>query len=650
MNNNADGVGQAEPPRDHLVFFVNGAKHVIRDVQPQTTLLQFLRRAGLTGTKLGCGEGGCGACTVMVSAFDYVRREIRHTSVNACLAPLCSVDWCHVTTVEGIGSTRQGLHPVQKRIAEMHGSQCGFCSPGIVMALYALLRSNPSATAEEIEHGLGGNLCRCTGYRPILDAAKTLGRDAGTPSGCCRGGDGGCPCMDAEANITPKDQAIQAASDSTSESSSIISTAATDGSSVPVNPSARAMMDAPSAPTDDGFGTGGGGGCVRECTASRSRQSRYSERYTDKAEPIFPAMLMMNEPSAVTIVGDSVTWHFPTSLDDLLRLKADNPSAKIVAGNTKVGNEVKFKGMHYPILISPARVPELQAIAKNPDGSVFMGGAASLSLVQRALASMEGMATGGTAQKGMQRTGGAARACVDMLRWFASTQIRNVACLAGSLATASPVSDMNPILAACGADVVLQSSRGGKRRVKVRDFFPGHHKVEMELDEVILGVTLPNAFGGGKLSDNETDRDSPVSLEFVRPFKQARRREGDISIVTSGMRVRLEPEGSNWIVADAGLCFGGMASTTVAAPQTEAFLVGKEWSEELIVGAYEKLAEDLPLPPNVSGGQYEYRRALPPSFLFKFFVEVSLRLAALLGGCEAKSGLPPAPEIAETDK
>ena len=90
MNNNADGVGQAEPPRDHLVFFVNGAKHVIRDVQPQTTLLQFLRRAGLTGTKLGCGEGGCGACTVMVSAFDYVRREIRHTSVNACLAPLVS--------------------------------------------------------------------------------------------------------------------------------------------------------------------------------------------------------------------------------------------------------------------------------------------------------------------------------------------------------------------------------------------------------------------------------------------------------------------------------------------------------------------------------------------------------------------------------
>ena len=84
------GVDQADPPRDYLIFFVNGAKHVVRDVQPQTTLLQYLRRVGLTGTKLGCGEGGCGACTVMVSAFDYVRRVIRHTSANACLAPLVS--------------------------------------------------------------------------------------------------------------------------------------------------------------------------------------------------------------------------------------------------------------------------------------------------------------------------------------------------------------------------------------------------------------------------------------------------------------------------------------------------------------------------------------------------------------------------------
>ena len=98
-----------------------------------------------------------------------------------------------------------------------------------------------------------------------------------------------------------------------------------------------------------------------------------------------------------------------------------------------MGIEVKYKGMHYPFLISPARVPELHAIVENPDGSVFIGGAASLSSVERALAAMKGMDAGERALGEIQRTGGAARACVDMLRWFASTQIRNVACLAGEL-------------------------------------------------------------------------------------------------------------------------------------------------------------------------------------------------------------------------
>ena len=84
------GAGKAPSPRDHLVFFVNGSKQVARNVQPETTLLQYLRNTGLTGTKLGCGEGGCGACTVMVSAYDHDKREIKHAAVNACLAPVVS--------------------------------------------------------------------------------------------------------------------------------------------------------------------------------------------------------------------------------------------------------------------------------------------------------------------------------------------------------------------------------------------------------------------------------------------------------------------------------------------------------------------------------------------------------------------------------
>ena len=117
---------------------------------PKTTLLAYLRDdLRLCGTKLGCGEGGCGACTVMVSYLED--SGLHHISVNACLAPLCSLHGMAVTTVEGIGSTRSKLHQVQQRIADAHGSQCGFCTPGIVMSMYTLLRNNPTPKMEDIE-------------------------------------------------------------------------------------------------------------------------------------------------------------------------------------------------------------------------------------------------------------------------------------------------------------------------------------------------------------------------------------------------------------------------------------------------------------------------------------------------------------------
>ncbi|CAN0411520.1 unnamed protein product [Pylaiella littoralis] len=628
--------------RDHLIFFVNGVKQVVKDAQPQTTLLQHLRAAGLTGTKLGCGEGGCGACTVMVSTFDHEKKEIKHAAVNACLAPVCSVDWCHVTTVEGVGTMRQGLHPVQKRIAEMHGSQCGFCTPGIVMALYALLRSNPSASSEEIEEGLDGNLCRCTGYRPILDAAKSLGADGGRPVGCCGGGGGGgsgsgCPCFDSKVVLRDDEDRL-----------AVLGWMNVTTEAAATSPEAHNL---PATGDSSSSSSSRGGTCEkRECTGSRGRDTRYSERYTDTSEPVFPAELMLTPPSAVSVAGETVTWHCPTSLPELLRLKAAHPEARIVAGNTEVGIEVKFKGMHYPVLISPSRVPELQAITRTPDGGVLIGGAASLSSVERSLAEIDivGRKEGGA--------GGAAGACVDMLRWFASTQIRNVACLAGNLATASPISDTNPLLAACDADVVLASLEGKERRVKVREFFLGYRKVAMEAGEVIVAVFLPNAAGssskvnsGASTGNDEAEVSHPLPLEFVRPFKQARRREDDISIVTAGMRVVLEPRHGTWVVREASLCFGGMAPTTVAAPLTEAHLVDKEWSVETMNGAYQLLAQDMPLSPGVPGGQCEYRRALPPSFLFKFFVEVSTRLEAMLSETPGRD-LPPPPIIGKSER
>lgn len=101
--------------RAAVVTFVNGKRHDVGNVHPSLTLLEWLRSIGLTGTKLGCGEGGCGACTVVVTTRVAATGKLRHAAVNACLMPFCAVDGCSVTTVEGIGSPREGLHPVQQR-------------------------------------------------------------------------------------------------------------------------------------------------------------------------------------------------------------------------------------------------------------------------------------------------------------------------------------------------------------------------------------------------------------------------------------------------------------------------------------------------------------------------------------------------------
>ncbi|PIK62723.1 putative xanthine dehydrogenase isoform X1 [Apostichopus japonicus] len=173
---------------DPLIFFCNGKKVIEDNVDPEMTLLTYLRtKLLLTGTKLACGEGGCGACTVMVSRFDAKTDKICHYAVNACLAPVCSMHGLAVTTVEGIGTTESKLHPVQERLSRAHGSQCGFCSPGIVMSMYALLRNNDQPTMEDILDAFQGNLCRCTGYRPIIEGYRSFTKGR-CPQGenCCQ--------------------------------------------------------------------------------------------------------------------------------------------------------------------------------------------------------------------------------------------------------------------------------------------------------------------------------------------------------------------------------------------------------------------------------------------------------------------------------
>jgi len=132
-------------------------------VEPRLTLADYLRkRCGLKGTHLGCEHGACGACTVLVDG----------QAMRSCLMFAVQADGSEVTTVEGIASEDGELSPVQAALRECHGLQCGFCTPGFVMSITALLRDKPRPTDEEIREGLSGNFCRCTGYQGIVNAVQ----------------------------------------------------------------------------------------------------------------------------------------------------------------------------------------------------------------------------------------------------------------------------------------------------------------------------------------------------------------------------------------------------------------------------------------------------------------------------------------------
>ncbi len=159
--------------RNEIRFILNGEDVVLRDVAPDATLLDWLRlNRSLRGTKEGCAEGDCGACTVLVGKLSG--GELTYEGVNACIRFLGSLDRTHVVTVEHLRGEKGGLHPVQQAMVDFHGSQCGFCTPGIVMSLYGLWMKTPNPSDAAIEKALQGNLCRCTGYEAIMRSARAI--------------------------------------------------------------------------------------------------------------------------------------------------------------------------------------------------------------------------------------------------------------------------------------------------------------------------------------------------------------------------------------------------------------------------------------------------------------------------------------------
>ncbi|KAM3693300.1 hypothetical protein ACJW30_08G155200 [Castanea mollissima] len=550
---------ELEPVVEEAILYVNGIRKVLPDGLAHMTLLEYLRDIGLTGTKLGCGEGGCGACTVMVSHYDKNLKKCMHYAINACLAPLYSVEGMHVITVEGVGNRRHGLHPIQESLAQSHGSQCGFCTPGFIMSMYALLRSCQTPPSEElIEECLAGNLCRCTGYRPIVDAFRVFAKTNDVlytdSSLSLQGGDFICPSTGKPCSCGSK-----SLSDRDTNKQSVT-------------------------------------------CGDRYEPVSYSEvdgsRYTDK-ELIFPPELLLRKSTYLKLSGfGGLKWYRPLRLQQVLELKMKYSDAKLLVGNTEVGIEMRLKRMQYKVLISITHVPELNVLSVKDDG-LEIGSAVKLSELLNFLRRI-------VKERGVDETY-SCKAFIEQLKWFAGTQIKNVASVGGNICTASPISDLNPLWMAAGAKFQIINCKGNIRTVLAENFFLGYRKVDLTQGEILLSVFLPWT----------------RSFEFVKEFKQAHRRDDDIALVNAGMRVHLEEKGEKWVISDASIVYGGVAPLSLSALKTKEFLIGKCWNQDLLQDALKILQKDIILKEDAPGGMVEFRKSLTLSFFFKFFLWVS---------------------------
>ncbi|MGG5809990.1 FAD binding domain-containing protein [Falsiroseomonas sp. CW058] len=442
-------------------FVLNGRQVSLPPgTSPTASLLDWLRAGGLTGTKEGCAEGDCGACTVVLEEADG-----RRVPVNGCLTLLGQLDGRAIRTVEGLRGPDGAPHPIQRAMAESDGTQCGFCTPGIVMTAWAHAREGG-----EVHEALAGNLCRCTGYRPILDVFAALADDGAAP---------------------------------------------------------------PALPP-----------------ASRSRGGARFEA-----------------PGQV--------FHLPSSLPELLALRAAHPAAWLLAGGTDLSLRVSDHREVPAEVICLLDVAELRGV-EVAEAGVTVGAAVPY----------------GDLLPVLRREAGFAPFAALMAR-LGSRQIRGLGTLGGNLGTASPIGDALPPLVALGATVRVASVRG-VRALPVDGFLTGYRRNALAADEVILSVHLPR----------------PGPDVVLACEKVSKRHDQDIATVGAAMWLRM----AGGAVAEARLAFGGVGPTIVRASRAEAALAGRPFDAGAVEAAAEALAADL-APLGDWRGTAEYRLAVAGGLL-----------------------------------
>ena len=462
---------------DAIRFLLGDAERSLRGVSPTMTILDYLRRVERrTGTKEGCAEGDCGACTVLLSEPDGAG-GIRHRAINSCIRFVPSLHGRQLTTVEDLKAADGTLHPVQQALVDHHGSQCGFCTPGFVMQIHAGRREGTLTGRQAAKDWLAGNLCRCTGYGPIVDAALAAAE-------------------------------------------------APDGSS--------------------------------------GEDAALAERLASIAD------------GALAYAHGGQTYHAPRTADDLAALYAAAPDAILVAGATDVGLWVTKQLRHLPTLIDVAGVAELAVIGDTAD-ELRIGASVSHRDATSALAALH-------------------PDLGELMRRFASIQIRNAGTVGGNIANGSPIGDLPPALIALGARLHLR--QGDERReLPLEDFFIAYGRQDRRPGEFVEAVTVPKL--------------GPQS--HFGCFKISKRFDQDISAVMGAFRLRFDDD----VVDGARIAFGGMAATPKRAPAAEAALVGRPFDRAAVEDACAALAGDFS-PITDMRASDSYRQKVAANLLRRF--------------------------------
>ena len=465
---------------DIIKFILNDRIQEIHNPDPNETILNYIRlKLKKTGTKEGCAEGGCGACTIVIG--ELKKDNIIYKAINSCIAFTPSLEGKQLLVIEDLMLKDGSLHPVQSAMVNYHGSQCGFCTPGFVMSLFSMYKNNSSYDVKTIEESISGNLCRCTGYRSIIDAGKSLNR-------------------------------------------------------------------------------------------KQSDQFKINKRKTI-------GLLKKIRTKSISINNKNKKYFAPRTINELKKIIKKYPNLDFLSGGTDMSLIVTKQKKNLDNIIYLNSIDELNYI-KEKNKYIEIGATTPLRKFELFIK----------------------KHYLDfntILKRYGSVQIRNVATMAGNIATASPIGDSLPLLLSLDASIVVESFNK-KNILLLKDFFISYRKTKLKKGQFISSIRIPI-----------------FKKNIFKAYKVSKRIDDDISSVCASSNLAIV----NKKIKSIKIAYGGMAPIPKRAICCEKMLLNSNFSEDIILKAQKSLEKDFQ-PINDMRASKDYRMEIAKNLLMKCFVEI----------------------------